>query len=64
MAAGCCGGSQDDGEKLKDRAWRRVLWIALAINIVMFGVEIIAGITAGSASLKAEALDFLGDAAT
>lgn len=50
-------------EKLNDAAWRRLLWIALAINAVMFGVEIVAGVTAESASLKADALDFLGDAA-
>jgi Co/Zn/Cd efflux system component len=35
----------------------------LAINAVMFGVEIGAGMMAGSASLQADALDFLGDAA-
>ncbi|KZC77290.1 cation transporter [Sphingobium yanoikuyae] len=63
MAGGCCGGSQNDTEKLNDAAWRRVLWIALVINAVMFGVEIVAGVAAGSASLKADALDFLGDAA-
>jgi len=63
MAGGCCGGSQDNAERLTDQAWRRVLWIALVINAVMFGVEIVAGVTAGSASLKADALDFLGDAA-
>ncbi|MCW2387128.1 Co/Zn/Cd efflux system component [Sphingobium sp. B11D3B] len=63
MAGGCCGGSQNNTERLNDAAWRRVLWIALAVNAVMFGVEIVAGVTAGSASLKADALDFLGDAA-
>lgn len=63
MARECCGGSQNDTEKLNDAAWRRVLWIALVINAAMFGVEIIAGVTAESASLKADALDFLGDAA-
>lgn len=63
MAGGCCGGSQENAEKLNDAAWRRVLWIALVINAVMFGVEIVAGVTAGSASLKADALDFMGDAA-
>jgi Co/Zn/Cd efflux system component len=35
----------------------------LAINAVMFAVEIGAGLTAGSASLQADALDFLGDTA-
>jgi Co/Zn/Cd efflux system component len=62
MAGGCCG-SQDNLEALHDVVWRRVLWIALAINAIMFGVELVAGISAGSASLKADALDFLGDAA-
>jgi Co/Zn/Cd efflux system component len=38
------------------------LWIVLAINAVMFLVEIGAGLAAGSASLQADALDFLGDA--
>ena len=44
-------------------AWRRVLWIALAINAGMFAVEIAAGITGGSKALQADALDFFGDAA-
>jgi Co/Zn/Cd efflux system component len=44
-------------------AYRRVLWAVLAINAVMFVVEIGAGLAAGSASLQADALDFLGDAA-
>jgi Co/Zn/Cd efflux system component len=39
-----------------------VLWIVLVINAVMFVVEIGAGLAAGSASLQADALDFLGDA--
>ena len=43
--------------------YRRVLWTVLAINAVMFLVEIGAGLAAGSASLQADALDFLGDAA-
>jgi Co/Zn/Cd efflux system component len=35
----------------------------LGINAAMFLVEIAAGLAAGSASLQADALDFLGDAA-
>jgi Co/Zn/Cd efflux system component len=49
---------------LNSPAWRRALWIALAVNGVMFASEIAAGVAAGSASLQADALDFLGDAAT
>src|SRR6201987_315339 len=44
-------------------AYRRVLWAVLTINALMFLVEIGAGLAAGSASLQADALDFLGDAA-
>jgi len=44
-------------------AWRRALWIALAINAGFFAMEIVAGAAAGSASLQADALDFLGDSA-
>jgi Co/Zn/Cd efflux system component len=50
-------------DKNQDKAYRRVLFTVLAINAVMFAVEVIAGVAAGSASLQADALDFLGDAA-
>jgi Co/Zn/Cd efflux system component len=43
--------------------YRRALWTVLAINAVMFLFEIGAGVAAGSASLQADALDFLGDSA-
>ena len=46
-----------------NNAYRRVLWAVLAINGIMFLVEIGAGLAAGFASLQADALDFLGDAA-
>lgn len=62
MAGGCCGGS-DLSSPATDKAWRRLLWIALLINGGMFCVEIAAGFAAQSAALKADALDFLGDSA-
>src|SRR5207237_8151541 len=43
--------------------YRPILWAGLAINAVMFALEIGAGLAAGSAALQADALDFLGDAA-
>jgi Co/Zn/Cd efflux system component len=43
--------------------YRRVLWIALAVNAAMFLLEIGAGLASGSVSLLADAIDFLGDAA-
>ena len=39
------------------------LWIALAVNALMFIVEIVGGIRANSMSLLADAVDFAGDAA-
>lgn len=60
MSASCCSHHPDPHQG--NPAYRRVLWIVLAINAVMFLVEIAAGVAAGSASLQADALDFLGDA--
>lgn len=45
-------------------SYKRVLWIVIAINAIMFVVEMVAGSLAGSQALKADALDFLGDTAT
>jgi Co/Zn/Cd efflux system component len=65
MSAHCCGHHHEDagGDPVRQAAYRRALWWVLAINAIMFGVEIGAGFAAGSASLQADALDFLGDAA-
>jgi Co/Zn/Cd efflux system component len=62
---GCCNDDScsPGGLAPNNPAWRRVLWIALAVNGVMFLAEIGSGIAAGSASLQADALDFLGDTA-
>jgi Co/Zn/Cd efflux system component len=46
-----------------DLSYRRVLWIALAANAVMFGVELVASVFSGSTALAADAADFLGDSA-
>lgn len=43
--------------------YRKVLWIALAVNAAMFLLEIAAGVSSGSVSLLADAIDFFGDAA-
>jgi len=45
-----------------DPRYRRALWIALVLNTLMFGVEIVASFSAQSVSLLADAVDFLGDA--
>ncbi len=46
-----------------DVRYRRILMLALILNALMFGVEVVAGSAAGSNALLADALDFLGDAA-
>jgi Co/Zn/Cd efflux system component len=60
MSASCCNQTPDIHRG--DAGYRRVLWIVLLINAAMFAVEVGAGFAAGSASLQADALDFLGDA--
>ena len=61
MAAGCCGGGCSSSKPPVDKTYRRVLWIAFFVNAGMFLVELIAGAAAGSVSLQADAMDFLGD---
>src|ERR1700716_2483499 len=64
MGLDCCDHhSENPHAQSGDRAYRRILWTVLAINAAMFAIEIGAGVAAGSASLQADALDFLGDAA-
>jgi Co/Zn/Cd efflux system component len=59
MGETCCSHDPHRGSL----AYRKALWAVLGINAVMFLVEIGAGLAAGSASLQADALDFLGDTA-
>jgi Co/Zn/Cd efflux system component len=62
--AGCCHDDHCASTKTTNiPGWRAALWIALGINAAMFLGEIVAGLAAGSVSLQADALDFLGDAA-
>ena len=63
MADACCSPPPLNLDRHRgNKSYRRVLWAVLAINAVMFLIEIGAGLAAGSASLQADALDFLGDA--
>lgn len=65
VASNCCAPDNVacDERRQFDTRYRRVLAAALAINGVMFGVEMVAGLSAGSVSLQADSLDFFGDAA-
>jgi Co/Zn/Cd efflux system component len=58
---GCHGNPRFDG---MDPRYKRVLWTVIALNGIMFLVEMTAGQLAGSQALQADALDFLGDTLT
>ena len=60
--AGCC--DHDVRFEGVSAAYKRRLWLVIAINAAMFAVEMSAGQAAQSQALKADALDFLGDALT
>ena len=62
--AGCgCGNNEVKFEGLS-QAYKRVLWVVIAINAVMFFIEFGASFLANSQALQADALDFLGDTLT
>src|SRR3546814_8081927 len=61
MAGSSC--AADKAGPINSPEWRRALWIALAVNALMFAAEMTAGIMGGSKALQADALDFLGDSA-
>jgi Co/Zn/Cd efflux system component len=50
MSPSCCNHTADN--RIRDRRYRRVLWAVLGINAAMFLIEVVAGLTAGSASLQ------------
>lgn len=60
--SGCCDHNKNfDG---MSQQYRRILWGVIAINAIMFVVEMLAGIGGQSQALQADALDFLGDSLT
>ncbi len=56
----CCSNAACEMDKLRDRQ-RATLKAVLAINAIMFLVEMSAGLLAGSTALVADSLDMLGD---
>lgn len=62
MSASCCE-SHVAPQTIISPRFRKVLWVALFINAAMFFVEVAGGLSVGSVSLLADALDFAGDAA-
>jgi len=63
MSAHCCDHTHErSAAAANSPTYRRILWVALSLNLAMFFIEIGAGLAAQSASLLADSLDFLGDA--
>ena len=58
----CCSGACASTKPVVDPRYRRILWIALVVNALMFGVELAGGLASDSVALLADAVDFLGDA--
>jgi len=63
MSADCCNHEPASDQRGRSPRYRHILWIALVVNLSMFVVEIAAGLSSGSTSLLADAIDFFGDAA-
>jgi Co/Zn/Cd efflux system component len=63
MSASCSHHSHTSTEQSNSPRYRRILWIALIVNLLMFFIEIGAGLKSGSVSLLADSVDFFGDAA-
>lgn len=63
MSTHCCQHEPPEANSVSNLPrYRKILWIALIVNAVMFMVEIVSGLSAGSLSLLADAVDFAGDA--
>lgn len=62
--AGCgCGDDKLQFEGLS-QSYKKILWIIIGINAVMYFVETYGSVAADSMALRADALDFLGDSVT
>ena len=59
MACSCSGPEPTQ----PDPRFRKALWFALWVNLIMFFVEGAASLQSGSVSLMADAIDFFGDSA-
>jgi len=62
MGASCCEHKHEPSLHSNDKRYRRILWIALVINALMFIIELISSFSANSVSLLADSIDFFGDA--
>jgi cation diffusion facilitator family transporter len=62
MSADCCSAPNCSPTRPVDPHYRKALWVALVLNLLMFVVELGASWRSGSVSLLADSIDFFGDA--
>ena len=60
MSAHCCHDPATPSPA--EPRYRKVLWLALVLNVLMFIVELAASWASGSVALLADSIDFFGDA--
>ncbi len=63
MSDNCCDNVCKVELDKTNQSFKKILWIALVLNFSMFFVEVAFGVLSHSLSLKADAIDFLGDSA-
>ncbi|MFA6236377.1 MAG: cation transporter [Bacteriovorax sp.] len=63
MSDSCCNNVCKVELNETNKGFKKILWIALVLNFSMFMVDIVFAVLARSLSLKADAIDFLGDSA-
>jgi Co/Zn/Cd efflux system component len=63
MSAGCCGNGLEVNINQVNKKFKNALWIALILNFSMFIFENVQSLMSHSLSLRADAIDFLGDSA-
>mgnify|MGYP000955623990 CR=1 FL=1 len=57
----CCSKKASELEAMKHKKQAKVLWAVLAINLIMFFVEMYSGLISNSTALMSDGLDMLGD---
>ena len=60
-SAHCCSGDSCTSARPADPVYRKVLWVSLVVNAVMFTIELAASFNSGSVSLLGDSADFAAD---
>lgn len=63
MGSECCGSGLEIDVKNVNKKFKNAIWVALILNFSMFVFENVQSLMSHSLSLRADAIDFLGDSA-